>query len=74
MKHNIPKIGWTKLRKSFEETNYPDNLDRPFGTCKKTNAWNCNLERLSPDILELILNLNQRVEELEEKLIEKNKE
>lgn len=59
MKCHISRKDWDDFKKEFERTGYRDDYT--------INGYKCLLGKLNPGILEKLINLNQRLEELEDK-------
>lgn len=59
MKCHISRKDWSDFIKEFKKTEYYDN--------HKENGWECPINKLNPKLLEKLINLNQRLEELEDK-------
>lgn len=59
MKCHISRKDWDDFTKEFKKTEYHENY--------KENGWECPITKLNPNLLEKLINLNQRLEELEDK-------
>lgn len=59
---------WAILKKGFESAKY-ETYDHVF-LRNVDNAWDVPVDKLNPNIIDMLLHLNKRIEDLEDRLDE----